>query len=1299
MMDFDGMMKELLFRRELRITVLRRTPLAGHSALLPGTADGGQLGNVSPAPPLNTPAGPSGVPSRPPGGPPTQPIFGGAPCGGPGGPCMANRPPGPPAPRSLLDAFQGGYPGEDGACGQGCGPCNGGGGVGGGGGACGPSGGGGPAGGPGNANQGQLALMMQAHCNRQGDGRLPGQGPSNVGPQVLAQSQEAVIQDRGRLDSQGHLGAGFVLPSPGISQPPGGVGGGCADVGGPTGSGGKGGGAQPPPLATPLSEIAVPSQPLSVVSGDAVASGSGRRGFGGGPDGTITIHVELEKKRGHRFGIDVTLDEKGVGMGQCSVLVERVVEGGCLCKWNRRSRPPLKVQAGDSIVEVNGVTNWTNLAMLAREFSKDVKTVRFTVRRFLTAQAAQELAQPLPQAFGATLPAPLTSGYGPLGGEVPAFTGGALADRDQGSFGCGAGGGGGNGGGGAGAGGNFRGGGFNVGNVGKGPVGGTGSSPGGGPCGGAGGNLGFSRGGGGCGPPCGGGGGGDSGCGGCGGMVGGSGKNVGGKGGRGPAAGSVPAFGNFRLVRGGWGLPSGGGGSGGGGGCGGNFAQAPANNPASLPPTTLPTALQMGGPWSSDRCGVGFEADGVGGGGFNGPFGGGHGGCGEDDAPPLGGRDFFSSDVSRSRAMPQTQLSSPTPSPPVPPTTPPFATFGPSSSLRGAVSSASSVSTGGGGDFVNGSGLGQNTKGVVGGPCTSSRHSGGGCGGQASYSQPPPPHERPPPQPVPTDEQLEENDADALAVGGACSWSSSNINSVLPTLMTPPGIPNKPFSAPPGLQASPLLSEILEAAPSLPMPFVQTSQIEAPSEPPTSSLAPGQMPMASTSSVSPSIPTQPATPTTSATSPNIGPALLPEPSLAPLRSAETEFASTPLPPQVLGLTDNVSAPEPSTWAMAPTFGSTTNLVPTTPPPMPPQPPAAIEFNSVIPPKENAFNMTFADPSDRVPMQMTCPQPLDNLLQLQPVGTLLMDKPVEAEDLLRHLQSSELPDLLSSCSRPNEEPVQSFLESTSLDHQLVLQAPMPQAPGQIVSHEPVRSEDAISGGVEQGIVQQHEEECGDSEQVMIDDVEQEFPQQDVPRHASSVSSMGSVGRRPPGLGGPPAGLPPEPPSEGLTSSFGGSCVDTALTVAPAHTAPETPPPESPGPFPSAAPPPAEPAESSVEADSPIVTSLQPEPSPLPAVEMVSAPTVAAVAIDSGGGAEAGFETEPTAQAEAEAITPQTPVADHEPWAAPAFPLTWLPTTDIDMGGLIGSDLTGVADVSNAVDLATVLPGDIVGDASF
>lgn len=92
----------------------------------------------------------------------------------------------------------------------------------------------------------------------------------------------------------------------------------------------------------------------------------------------LRFDVELDKKSDRRFGIDVMLV---TGSTVCGLVVERVLNGGCLDLWNQRSRPPYRVQAGDYIVQVNGLANWHSFARMADEFCRDRRQVRFTVQR------------------------------------------------------------------------------------------------------------------------------------------------------------------------------------------------------------------------------------------------------------------------------------------------------------------------------------------------------------------------------------------------------------------------------------------------------------------------------------------------------------------------------------------------------------------------------------------------------------------------------------------------------------------------------------------------------------------------------------------------------------------------------------------------------------------------------------------------------------------------------------------------------------------------------------------------------
>mmetsp|Transcript_63105 Transcript_63105/g.150433 ORF Transcript_63105/g.150433 Transcript_63105/m.150433 type:complete len:798 (+) Transcript_63105:33-2426(+) len=94
-----------------------------------------------------------------------------------------------------------------------------------------------------------------------------------------------------------------------------------------------------------------------------------------GSDGqTLWFTVKLEKSVGERLGIVIKL------MGD-NLMVEQVPDGGCVGEWNRRSRPPYRVQPGDFIVQVNGIRQWQSLHRMVEEFARDCKQVTLTVQR------------------------------------------------------------------------------------------------------------------------------------------------------------------------------------------------------------------------------------------------------------------------------------------------------------------------------------------------------------------------------------------------------------------------------------------------------------------------------------------------------------------------------------------------------------------------------------------------------------------------------------------------------------------------------------------------------------------------------------------------------------------------------------------------------------------------------------------------------------------------------------------------------------------------------------------------------
>lgn len=108
------------------------------------------------------------------------------------------------------------------------------------------------------------------------------------------------------------------------------------------------------------------------------------------------FEVELEKRPGERLGIEVGLLTGDAFNG---VLVDRVIQGNCIDRWNMRSRSPFRVKPLD-VVRVKGVAAQGLLNPL--DLCIDAKKVSFTVERFENrSNQAQPVNRPEPPTMDA----------------------------------------------------------------------------------------------------------------------------------------------------------------------------------------------------------------------------------------------------------------------------------------------------------------------------------------------------------------------------------------------------------------------------------------------------------------------------------------------------------------------------------------------------------------------------------------------------------------------------------------------------------------------------------------------------------------------------------------------------------------------------------------------------------------------------------------------------------------------------------------------------------------------------------
>lgn len=106
----------------------------------------------------------------------------------------------------------------------------------------------------------------------------------------------------------------------------------------------------------------------------------------------LRFEVVLDRTPGVSLGLDVVLVRGGAA--PTGLVVEGVAEGGPVDQWNKRSKPPRRVQPGDHILEVNDVAAWHPPARRAQEFARDTHQVRFMVQRKLHGVGSGSLPPP-----------------------------------------------------------------------------------------------------------------------------------------------------------------------------------------------------------------------------------------------------------------------------------------------------------------------------------------------------------------------------------------------------------------------------------------------------------------------------------------------------------------------------------------------------------------------------------------------------------------------------------------------------------------------------------------------------------------------------------------------------------------------------------------------------------------------------------------------------------------------------------------------------------------------------------------
>jgi len=192
-----------------------------------------------------------------------------------------------------------------------------------------------------------------------------------------------------------NAGLGAAGPNAAAGAKPAGAGPTGGPIGGPPigrqGNLGNTLGGMPPPRGLQNSQNQGPipagapglGAPAGVPAGSAIApitntsaSNVGAAGLPS-PDGRsfLSFDAELVKPPSASLGIDVTF-APALGL-----VVERVQEGGVMDLWNKNSRDPYRVRAGDLVVEVNGVCGPQSLVAMAHECVRDVPEVSLTIQR------------------------------------------------------------------------------------------------------------------------------------------------------------------------------------------------------------------------------------------------------------------------------------------------------------------------------------------------------------------------------------------------------------------------------------------------------------------------------------------------------------------------------------------------------------------------------------------------------------------------------------------------------------------------------------------------------------------------------------------------------------------------------------------------------------------------------------------------------------------------------------------------------------------------------------------------------